>query len=1061
MKKFKVIYITLLIVSFVIAIFWVTQVGIAQDPDPDPDEYPMGTQGEYFPNEAYTVTLGAWRNIRPTESLLRRISMLPPEIDINCQDHDQKSKGWIVGDSGVILGYCNGVWDHSISVESIPTNLYDVQAIAHDLAVAVGDQGAILHYLYDQTADDWVWTKSPLPVTNQLLYAVSMAYNESNEKYTGWAVGWKNSNGRGTIVRGEISPTIRNGHDTFTYIWTDQTSLYPSLPDVKCWYDIEMLSPTDGWAVGGTDGENGVFIHWNGSTWSQWHNHAYGTNPIRSIHMISPSEGWAVGYGGVIYRFNGTDWSTVPSHTNTNLFGIDIDAEGILWAVGNGGVILKYINGDWSLHTDLRTDLFDYRDVDFNSGHGWLVGINNTTQIGGQILEYDDDTWYAVTPPTDNRLNDVSLLSENDAWAVGNYDSSGGTIIRWDGKHWQRWYQHDMPIPSVNLYAIDMTSHNDGWAAGDPKVAGGPAVFLHWDGRRWAETREKAPVNVTVTSLKMLNKESGWAVANGGNAEAKWNASYNYWRGIHTCNGIYYQMRDIDIVDNSTTDGDAWAVGRAVDPAFGEYFLRYTAGCGGGNGWIGIDQPDAPEGQPDGATATTLRGVSLLQGASGAWGYAVGEYINRACIYNYSDTLGYWSIYWCEGNGSKYLPSRLYSTDIIDNTGDGWFGGFYYEKAYSRKLAYIRYKDWTGLHWATVDKIYPLAGTNVYHRPILRLRMDTDTMGWAVGASKDDVVDNKNISVIYQYPYPNYTLDINPPVRVVMPGETASYTVTVNSLGGFDSDVTLEIPSTPAGISSSIVPTMTNRNTFATVNLGTAPSQAVGEYNIPLHGESIFVSGDNNMLVERTFTMKLFVTLNPIYSIVPSHGPAGTVVTINGTGFGTDPGPGNRSTGSNCVIWAGIQLDDSNILSWSNDQITFLPPDNPSLFIPERFPLVGNVSVVANSNTSNDDQTFQIDNYITGVEAIRGSGIVTGTIYGTSFGIDPGEISRSTFYEHVNLGENWVETYDVLYWSNNVITFTTTSFAPVSMTVTSNGFTSNSVLFSPGGQQVFLPITIR
>ena len=173
-----------------------------------------------------TVTLGAWRNLRPTESYLRGVSLLPPSYPVNCVDDDQKSKGWIVGDGGVILSYCNGVWDHAIIVESLPTTLFAVQAISPTLAVAVGEQGAVLMYLWDRIASNWVWTKSPIPVSDRILYGVSMA-PDGNGGYTGWAVGETDLvTGRGTLVKGTITPIVIDGQPTFQYTWQNLTDQF-------------------------------------------------------------------------------------------------------------------------------------------------------------------------------------------------------------------------------------------------------------------------------------------------------------------------------------------------------------------------------------------------------------------------------------------------------------------------------------------------------------------------------------------------------------------------------------------------------------------------------------------------------------------------------------------------------------------------------------------------------------------------------------------------------------------------------------------------------------------
>ena len=79
--------------------------------------------------------------------------------------------------------------------------------------------------------------------------------------------------------------------------------------------------------------------------------------------------------------------------------------------MGQNGTLLKYSGGAWVPFTDLRTDPFDFWGVDLASGHGWIVGYHNEFEIGGHILEYEDDLWLAVTPPTDNRLNALSIIS--------------------------------------------------------------------------------------------------------------------------------------------------------------------------------------------------------------------------------------------------------------------------------------------------------------------------------------------------------------------------------------------------------------------------------------------------------------------------------------------------------------------------------------------------------------------------------------------------------------------------------------------------------------------------
>jgi hypothetical protein len=1037
---------------------------------------------------AYTVTLGAWRNIRPTESTLNGVSMLPSTYPVDCVQKTQKSKGWIVGDSGTILTYCNGVWDQAITTESIPTHLLGVQAISPTLSVAVGQDGTVLMYMYDRTANDWVWKKSPIPIGNQWLYSVSMV-PDGSDGYTGWSVGTADpaAGGRGALIRGYISAPVTYPDmitSTHDYTWDRVTNDYGSLPPIGSYYSVHTLSPTNAWAVGGTWGTTqGLIVHWDGSDWAVFQETE---GPLYGMRMRTATDGWAVGSLGVTYHFNGSIWTKVDSHTTVDLTSVSYAPDGTTWAVGTGGTILFYDSpkGMWTTFTDkdnvqnLRTDLFDYRGIDFSSGHGWLVGTHYAKGIGGQILEYDDSLWLAVTPPTDNKLNHVSTVNDNDAWAVGDADSAGGTIIHWDGKHWVRWYQYDLPIPAVNLNAIDMVSAVNGWAAGDTPSPGKPAIYLQWDGTRWAEPRYDAPVNVRVNDISMSDDPAvdghfGWSVADNGDAIPKYEnvGSADYWSALHSCQGAYYQLRGTSLITTSSPNPwgswDAWSVGSRIpinnqDPPPNQsyaVFMRFLGGCAGSNAWQEYAVPSAcPRDNPndppptDGPYATWLRAIQMRPGP---WGFAVGNYQNRAVVHQSSGSG--WGVSWCMYEQGPN-PSQFNAVDIVKSTGVTWVGGYYtpYTNGLTWKWAYIIMKD-SG-YWRQAPAIFPRNGRNIWHRPIKSISMSSDTMGWAVG---DGYSDDPNKSVIYQYPFPNFTLNSTPSARAVLPGNSTFFTITVNSLGGFDTNVTLSLLDLPAGMSASIVPASVNASSIATVYVTTTAGMPQQIYQLPLQGMATFRSGDTNVTVSRVSTLKLTVTDHPVYSVSPDHGKAGTVVTITGANFGTDPGTGNRSTAANHVTWAKKWVPDGNILSWSSSQITFIPPDSPALFSPAKFPLTGNVSVTAGGTTSNDDYLFKIDPFISDLAPVQSASVISVTITGTSFGSDPGSLNRSTYYEHVSLGKNRIPNSNVKSWSNTQIVFT----LPITSTggdvrVTSNGYETEPVLLAIGTTEskVFLPL---
>ncbi len=1026
---------------------------------------PTQPSGSISAKPNVTVTLGLWRNMRPTESYLNGVSLLPPGYSIDCQSADQKAEGWAVGSGGVVLRYCNGVWDHDI----VPTygfeDLYSVQGISPTLAVAVGDQGAIQMYEFNDTRGAWVWVKHPIPGISKRLNSVSLV--KSGNSYSGWSVGSADSTlgNRGTLVQVTINPP--SGSPNPISYWSNVTGNY-SLPAVTAYQAVHTLSTTDSWAVGATS-TGGIIIHWNGSQWSLVQSVA---DALYGIRMKSAIEGWAVGNGGAIYRYNGSTWSKVTSPTTQVLTDIDYAPGGEQWIVGYNNALLKYVSGSWQQvpPQDLRTDAFDFRAVDFTSGHGWLVGQNDAKTIGGQILEYDNGLWFAVTPPTDNRLNAVAAVSVNDAWAVGDSDTNGGTIIHWDGKHWQRWYQPDLPIPSADLYAISMVSATDGWAAGDS--LGGLGLLLHWDGKRWAPIRTGSPVSVRINGLDTFKTSDpnhpvvAWAVADTGNGFAEYvTFDPDVWTALASCGGAWYQMFGVSMISGSSPPGnwDAWAVGRRRGNAYpytpGKgVFTRFQGGCGTDYAWDWYQ--DAP-GDPN---ATKLYGIKMIEGPDG---YAVGNQSDMATVYTYLIT-GTWGLRYMQPAGGTN-PSNFYSVDLLSSSGIGWFAGYYTNVGQgSKKWAYISYDD--GAHgWVNEEHIVPVNGVNIYHRPIASIDMLSDDMGWAVGGDPLDTSAAAKKSVIYQYPFPNFTLDTHPASRAARPTSSTTFTVTVNSIGGLGTDVSLSFPyGLPAwATGTTISPATIHAGQVATINvsLNSAP---IGYQCLTLRGSSIFKSGDVDFPVARDVCLDLYVTEHPIDSVSPDHGRYGTVVTITGSNFGNIPA-GSRNTATNHVSWTPtsysssqeVQLADADVLTWTDTQITFRPPDSPGLFT-TKFPITGRVKVTASGSNSNDNNTFKMDPWITSISTTAGAGGITVSLTGTSFGNDPGSTLRQTEFEHVSLDAATVNLADFVSWSNTSIVFTVPLSSPGGMVkVTTNGFESNSVGFGSAANKSYLPLIKR
>ena len=81
-------------------------------------------------------------------------------------------------------------------------------------------------------------------------------------------------------------------------------------------YSVDMLSSTDGWAVGA----GGIVLHWDGSTWRKVTSPT--TNWLYSVTTVSATDGWAVGNGGTILNWNGSTWDIVTSTVTDSLSSI-------------------------------------------------------------------------------------------------------------------------------------------------------------------------------------------------------------------------------------------------------------------------------------------------------------------------------------------------------------------------------------------------------------------------------------------------------------------------------------------------------------------------------------------------------------------------------------------------------------------------------------------------------------------------------------------------------------------------------------------------------------------
>lgn len=230
---------------------------------------------------------------------------------------------------------------------------------------------------------------------------------------------------------------------------------------------------------------------------------------LQSVSMVSPQEGWAVGGTLInpvaILHYKEGIWTEVPSPTDEPLWSVFMVSANDGWAVGSGTTILHCDHGLWvkaNSPDGVRTDI-DLQSVYMTSANdGWAVG-GDLGNVGGTILHYTGGKWLGVQSPTDQQLNSVFMVSADEGWAVG----ANGTILHYSGGKWSNVESStNALLTGAWLTGISMVSADEGWAVGG--VGGG--LILHYQHGKW--TLVPNDFLIGLESVSMVSADEGWAV---------------------------------------------------------------------------------------------------------------------------------------------------------------------------------------------------------------------------------------------------------------------------------------------------------------------------------------------------------------------------------------------------------------------------------------------------------------------------------------------------------------------------------------------------------------------
>jgi hypothetical protein len=430
---------------------------------------------------------------------------------------------WAVGKGGVVLHFDGKAWSTTdlgplidASGGAMTGDLDGVFAAASDAVWAVGHSGVtavIAHYDGEQ------WTNPVLAMpTDRVLRAV---WGSSREHV--WAVG-----DGGTILK------LEGGQ------WSADKS-----PTGAALASVHGLSDHDVWAVGA----KGSAVHWNGTDWKAVNTmiasdltcvrvDVDSEPPSLDAAMATPEAlpadagadagpppapmgpwlVWTFSADGRVFRYNGTQWASLPTGTTLPLRSAARLDAGELLAVGERGQLLRF-SGDGRenlSHGSLRNHLALWGDGE----ELWMVG--------DEIAHREHDVWTAIDSPSDRSL--YGVWGDGDGlWAVG----TAGTVLRYE--HGEA---HLVDVPAardvwlrgvwgagsslwiVGHGGLALTSAAGGFLAIDTKVksnlfdvwgdaddrfwaVGEGGIVLRWDGAAWLKV-PTGPMGGVVQSLRAV-----------------------------------------------------------------------------------------------------------------------------------------------------------------------------------------------------------------------------------------------------------------------------------------------------------------------------------------------------------------------------------------------------------------------------------------------------------------------------------------------------------------------------------------------------------------------------
>jgi hypothetical protein len=309
--------------------------------------------------------------------------------------------------------------------------------------------------------------------------------------------------------------------------------------------DVAMVSPTEGWAVGGSSGTASpakiVLMHYLRGVWTPAYPPIDGY--LTSLSMSSPTEGWAVGQvpltqptqsAPLLLHYDGRTWKQVAvTAQNGQPAQVQMLSATDGWMVGQGfarqaaplGDIWHYDGQIWTaqpLPASLSASIplqsaYVSRIAMISPTEGWAIGgASSITSSTSFILHFTGGSWTVQRLLTGVSVQSIAMVSASDGWITATGTDNAPLLLRYTGG---RWVEATASIGNSGtlgrLLDVFMRSATEGWMTGQVRDFRGSPTLLHYDGTKWSVSSLPSITSTStwdIRGITMISATEGWAV---------------------------------------------------------------------------------------------------------------------------------------------------------------------------------------------------------------------------------------------------------------------------------------------------------------------------------------------------------------------------------------------------------------------------------------------------------------------------------------------------------------------------------------------------------------------